>query len=128
VIWTWAIRRAGNSDGGRVVVRYETSTGRITIQDEVDGVHRRRGLRLSAEEKSKNGTRMHRKGLVLLLEEVVTGKKLKQWILRGNVGGLQKMKVTISVWYVHSGSRQFNRLIMLQGHRSRLDDMEAERM
>jgi hypothetical protein len=105
VIWTWAIRRAGNLDGGRVVVRYETSTARITIQDEVDGVHKRRGLRPSAEEKWRNGTRMHKKDLVLLLAEAVTGKKLKRRSLHGNADGHQTMKETTSVWYVHPGSR-----------------------
>jgi hypothetical protein len=128
VIWTWAIGRAGNLDGGRVVVRCATSTGRITIRDEADGVHRRRGLRLSAEGKLKNGTRMHKKGPVLLLVEAVTGKRLKQWIFHGNVDGLQTMRVKISAWYVHSRSRQFDRLTMLQAHRARMDDMEAERM
>jgi hypothetical protein len=38
-------------DGGRVVVRYETNTVRIMIQGEADGVHKLRGLRLSAEKK-----------------------------------------------------------------------------
>jgi len=100
VIWIWAIGRAGNLDGGRVVVRYGTSTGRIMIRDEADGVHRHRGLRLSAEEKLRNGMRMHKKDLVLLLVEAVTGKRLKQWILHGNVDGLQKMRVKISAWLI----------------------------
>lgn len=92
-------------DGGRVVVRYETSTARIMIQDEADGVHKRRGLRLSAEEKWRNGTRMRKKDLVLLLAEVVTGKKLKRRSLHGNEDGHQTMRGTTFVRYVHPGSR-----------------------
>ncbi|KAG2035190.1 hypothetical protein BDR03DRAFT_1012710 [Suillus americanus] len=34
------------------------NTTRIMIQDEADGVHKHRGLRLSAKEKWKNGTQM----------------------------------------------------------------------
>lgn len=92
-------------DGGRVVVRYETSTARITIQDEADGVHKRRGLRLSADEKWRNGTRMRKKDLVLLLAEAVTGKKLKRRSLHGNEDDHQTMRETTFVWYVHTGSR-----------------------
>lgn len=92
-------------DGGRVAVRYETSTARIMIQDEVDGVHKRRGLKLSAEEKWRNGTRTRKKDLVRLLVEVVTGKNLKWPFLHGNADGRQMMKETTLVWYVHPGSR-----------------------
>lgn len=85
-------------EGGRVVVRYETNTARIMIQDEADGVHKRRGLKLSAEEKWRNGTRMRKKDLVLLLVEAVTGKKLKRRSLHGNADGHQTMKETTFVW------------------------------
>lgn len=96
--------------GGRVVVRYETSIARIMIQDEADGVHKRRGLRLSAEEKWKNGTRTRKKDLVLLLVEAVTGKKLKWQFLHGNVDGHQTMKETTFVWVtiVHATTWKLN--------------------
>lgn len=97
-------------DGERAVVRYETSTARIMIQDEVDGVHKHRGLRLSAEEKWRNGMRMRKKDLVLLLVEAVTGKKLKRRSLHGNEDGHQTMRETTFVWatIVHGTTWKLN--------------------
>ena len=87
---TWVTRRDVNSAGEKVVVRFETSTGKITTQAAEVGV-RRRSWR--EEERSKNATPTPKMVQAPLLAVVVTGKRLKPGQF-SSVLVLQKMKTT----------------------------------
>jgi len=77
----------------RVVVRFETSIGRIMTQDEVDGVHRLKDWRLNAAAKSKRVIKMLQMVLMRSLVVEETGKT-ESLLGEQSVAGLLTMKVT----------------------------------
>ena len=92
----WVTRRDVNLAGGRAVVRFGTSIGKITTRAAEVGVHK---PRWREEERSKNATSTHKMVQAPLLVVVESGKKLKSGQL-SSVLVPQKMKGTIRDLYV----------------------------
>lgn len=87
--------------------RYETSTERTTMRDEVVGVHRHRDWRSRGDARLRSGMRMHKKVLALYQEVEETGRTLGR--TPSNVVAHRTMKATplvtcAHVWTtIHSG-------------------------
>lgn len=85
----WVTRRDVNSAGGKAVVRFGTSTGKITTRAAEVGA-RKRSRR--EEERSKNATSTHKMVQAPLLVAVESGKRPKSDQL-SSVVVPRKMKV-----------------------------------